>query len=304
MLDAGVPLLRSLNTVSAGLQPRLQKAFTELAAAAAKGNPLAETMAKPPRIFEALDVMLIQAAEVSGSLPESLALLSKWHEFSNHINRLILSGCLLPVIIIHIAAVIAPLPSFLIGGLRIQNYVFDCLKILSFFYVPATIVYAILRMSPKTGPFRRVLDRLALKIPILGQAIYRSSISRYCRAFYMLFKAGLPITDCTARATLVTGNAVVADLFQGGAASAREGRDVSEGFSTKLPTEFLDMWRIGEETGSLEEVARRLADSNGNGAEFLFTEFARWLPRFVYVLVAGVMIYYILRNSSMITSLR
>ncbi len=63
----------------------------------------------------------------------------------------------------------------------------------------------------------------------------------------------------------------------------------------KLPPEFLEPWRIGEETGSLDEVAKRLAEANAEAAEFWFGEFARWLPRVVYFLVCLLMIYYILK---------
>jgi len=69
MLDAGVPLLRSLNTVGSGLDLPLRRDFLKLAESASKGNPLAETMAQSPKIFDPVDVMLIKAAETSGSLP-------------------------------------------------------------------------------------------------------------------------------------------------------------------------------------------------------------------------------------------
>ena len=98
MLDAGVPMQRSLNVVASGLEDRLQRAFMELAEAVAKGNTLAETMTGSPAVFGPLDVMIVRAAEKSGSLPESLSLLSKWYEFSARIRKRILSGLLLQVL--------------------------------------------------------------------------------------------------------------------------------------------------------------------------------------------------------------
>jgi type II secretory pathway component PulF len=59
MLDAGVPLLRSLNTLSSDLKPRMRVVFLKLADSVSKGNALAETMTKSPNIFNPLDVMLI-----------------------------------------------------------------------------------------------------------------------------------------------------------------------------------------------------------------------------------------------------
>ena len=296
MLDAGVPLLRSLNTVGSGLDLRLRRDFLKLAESASKGNPLAETMAQSPKIFDPVDVMLIKAAETSGSLPESFKLLSQWHESSQRIRRKILSGMALPILLIHVMAFIVPVPGFVLGGWQIKLYLISVVKILLWFYIPAAIIFVILRMTPKTGPLRRLFDRLTLKIPLLGRAVYKLALSRYCWVFHMLIKAGVPITDCAEKAAAAAGNAVVTDLVKPAVASTKAGRPVSDGLSTELPLDFLDIWRVGEETGKLDDVTKRLADNNAEAAEFWLNEFARWLPRLVYCLVCLLMIYYIFKG--------
>jgi len=293
MLDAGVPLLRSLNTVGSGLDLRLRRDFLKLAESASKGNPLAETMAQSPKIFDPVDVMLIKAAETSGSLPDSFKLLSQWHESSQRIRKKILSGMALPILLIHATAFLAPFPGFALGGWQIELYLISVVKILSLFYIPAAIIFVILRMTPKTGLLRRLLDHLTLKIPLLGRAVYKLALSRYCWVFHMLIKAGVPITDCAEKAAAAAGNAVVTDLVKPAVASTKAGRPVSDGLSTELPLDFLDIWRIGEEVGKLDDVTKRLADNNAEAAEFWLNEFARWLPRLVYFLVCLLMIYYI-----------
>jgi type IV pilus assembly protein PilC len=298
MLDAGVPLLRSINTASSGLKPHMRAAFLRLAESASKGNTLAEEMIKSPNIFSPLDVMLIQAAETSGSLPESFNLLSQWHEFSNRIGKKMLSGMLLPFLMIHAVAFIAPIPVFVPGDWQIGPYLTSVVTILLLFYIPAAIIFIILRMTPKTGLFRRLLDRLTLRIPLLGRAVYKLALSRYCWVFHMLTKAGIPITDCAERAASAAGNAVVTDLVKPAAASAKAGRPVSDGLPSKLPTDFLEIWRVGEEAGKLDDVTKRLADDNAEAAEFWFSEFARWLPRFIYLLICILMIYFIFVNFS------
>jgi type IV pilus assembly protein PilC len=299
MLDAGVPMQRSLNVVAVGLEDRLHRAFLELAEAVAKGNTLAETMTGSPAVFGPLDVMIVRAAEKSGSLPESLNLLSKWYEFSARIRKRMLSGLLLPIFLIHLTAIFAPLPGYLLGGWNIWGYLTEVAVILSLFYVPAAAVL-IVRMMPRTSPLYRMLDKLMLKIPVLSQAVFKLALSRYCWVFHMLTRAGLPITDCAEMAAAGTGNVVVAELFEPGTASAKAGNPVSAGFSTQLPVELISIWRIGEETGELDNVTKRLADSNGQAAEFLFGEVAQWFPRLVYGLVSLLIIYYIFRNLGII----
>jgi len=301
MLNAGVPLLRSLTTVAEGLDSRLSTAFRDLADGASHGDTLAQTMAKRPCVFGLLDAMVVRAAETSGSLPEALALLSRWHEFQQSIRKKTLSGMTLPVVLIHAAAILAPLPGSLLGAGGVSSYLAAVVGILSLFYIPAAVIFGIVHFMPSQGTLRTMLDRLTVRIPILGKAVYALALSRYCWVFYMLFKAGLPITKCAEKAASATGNAVVTAQVRGGTASAKAGNQVSDGFSARLPVEFLNIWRVGEETGKLEDVTERLAGNTGQDADFMFTELACWLPRFAYAAVSAVIIYFIFRNFGIIT---
>jgi len=303
MLDAGVPLLRSLNTVASGLEPRLKKSFLALADGVLQGNPLSETMSQNPKLFNPLDVMLIEAAETSGSLPELIGLLAQWHESTKRMVRKLWSGMILPILILTVAAFVAPLPSFILGGWTIRSYVLAVVRILLLFWIPAVIIILIVRKSPKTGSLRRLLDRIVLRIPVLGNAMYRLAISRFCWVFHMLCKAGVPVSDCVGMAVSATGNAVVGDMFRPAVEKVRAGESICEGLSPKLPGEIVELWRIGEETGTLDDVTKRLADNNAESAEAWLHEFTRWFPRFVYFLVSLLMIYYIFQNFKLLTSM-
>jgi type II secretory pathway component PulF len=293
MLEAGVPLQRSLNTLVPGLKGRLQKAFLALAEGVAQGNPLAHTMFTHPKVFDPVDIMLVDVGEESGSLPDMIALLSKWHEMSARMLKRLISGLLLPVLVLTIAAFVFPLPSFVLGDLSLTDYLFQVVGILLLFWVPAGIIVLIIRTMPATGPARRALDSIVLHIPILGSAVHRLAISRFCWAFHMLCKAAIPYSESVDMALSVTGNAVIADMFGPAAESVKAGKLMSEGFSKKLPPNLVEMWKTGEETGMLDDVSKRLADNYSEQAEFWFAEFSRWFPRFVYLLICLVLIYMI-----------
>jgi len=111
MLDAGVPVQRSLNTVIPGLKPRMRKAFLALADGVAKGNPLSETMILHPEVFGPVDIMLVAVGEKSGNLPDLIGLLSKWHEMSARMLKRLISGLFLPILVLTIAAFVFPLCS-------------------------------------------------------------------------------------------------------------------------------------------------------------------------------------------------
>jgi type IV pilus assembly protein PilC len=303
MVDAGVPLLRSLNTVAEGLEPRIKKAFLAVADGVSKGNPLAETMSLNPRVFSPLDVMLIDAGETSGNLAELIGLLAKWHEMSRRMLKKMLAGLLLPVAILTVAAFVAPLPYYILGDRTMGQYLLSVVGILLLFWVPAVIIACVIRLTPKTGLLRKLLDHVVLRVPILGTAMYKLALCRFLWVFHSLCKAGVPLSDCIGMAIPSAGNAVVGDLFRPAAERVRAGEPMGGGLSRGLPVELVEMWKIGEETGTLDEVTRRLAQQNAEAAEFWFAEFVRWLPRFVYFLFASLMIYYVFKGYSRIYSM-
>ena len=302
MLDAGVPLLRSLNTVASGLEPRVRKAFLAVADGVSKGNSLAETMSLNPRVFSPLDVMLIDAGETSGNLAELMGLLAKWHEMSRRMLRKMLSGLLLPVVILTVAAFVAPVPGFVLGDQKMGSYLFSVVSILLLFWIPAVIIVLIVRTTPKTGPLRRALDHLVLRIPLLGRAMYKLALGRFLWVFHAMCKAGVPLADCISMAISASGNAVVGDLFRPATERVKAGEPMGQALPARLPVEVVEMWKVGEETGNLDEVTRRLAEQSADAAEFWLAEFVRWFPRFVYGLICLLMIYFFIRGYSRIYS--
>ncbi|MBN2138985.1 MAG: type II secretion system F family protein [Sedimentisphaerales bacterium] len=296
LLEAGVPLIRSLKTVTAGLRGREKAGFLSVTTAIEKGTPLSEAMAGRGKVFSQLEIMIVGAAEASGNLAESFTLLGKWHEFSRRIRRRLWSGLMLPIFVIHAVAFVVPLPALIIGGFDFGAYFRTASRVLAVPYLIAAVIIGIIVLTPQTGIARRMLDRISLRIPALGRGIYYVALSRYCWVFHMTCKAGMPMTECADMALKVVGNAVVVELFRPTLASVKAGNAFSEGLNSKLPPEFLEPWRIAEETGKLDEVSERLAVRNGEKAEFWFREFAIWFPRVVYLILMIVLAIIVIRQ--------
>ena len=302
LLDAGLPILKSLDTVSEGLQGHLRKIFSDISKSVSQGNTFADSMAECPKVFAKLDVMLVRSAELSGELPNCFKMLSNWYEFSKRIKNIIISGLILPLVVFHIMVIIVPLPSMVLGKISTTEYMLQIAKVLGFLYLLIGITLSVYHSVPNAGLFRRAFDALILRIPILGQAVQQLSICRYCRGFNMLYKAGVPITECAAKAPELTGNLIIADMFKGGAASTKAGNMTCDGFSRRLPLDYLNIWQTGEEIGELDKMVDKIAEIAGDRAELLFTEFAKWLPRLLYALVCIVMIMQILKMAGAITT--
>lgn len=302
LLEAGVPIIRSLTTTASTSTGRLQKAFSALVKDISAGDSLASAMAHHSDVFAPLDLTLIEAAETSGNLAESFKYLSQWYEFRQRLKNILISGLMLPLAILHIAIAIGPLPALFLGGMSLAEYAFIEISSVALLYGTVGIIYALLRMVPPGSWLRWLLDAMMLRIPVLGQALRQITLSRYCRAFNMLYRAGVPITQCAQKALSVTGNAVIADLLKGGTQSAQAGGLIWEGFSHKLPLEFLQLWQIGEETGELDATVARLAVNTAETGQMLFVEFCRWLPRVIYFAILISVALLIIKSFTMVIS--
>lgn len=300
MLDAGLPLLRSLNVATENSRGQLKRVFARIRESISQGSSFAEAMDEHRRVFPDLDRELIAAAETSGALNRSLTMLAEWHDFMYKISRRILVGLLFPFIILHVGVFLASVPVFVFSGFDPSQLIRSVLFGLGLFYVPAAVIVGCILMRDKIPPLRLILDTLVLRIPIFGKAVYHMSVCRYAKAFGMMYGAGVPILETIERANKAAGNAVVERLFAGGLTSVRAGGMAWQGFSKRLPSEYTQLWQIGEESGELDKTVGKIADISGDRADLLFTEFARWMPIFVYACVAAFLIVQIFRGWQMI----
>ncbi len=294
MMDAGVPILRSLDITIEGRQGYIKRVLMRIRDSISKGSDLSTALAEHRNVFPLLDRMLIEAAETSGSLGPSFKMLADWHEFVHRIARRMQVALIYPVLLLHFGAFVTAFADVILGGFTLRSFIMSALHLLQYFYIPAAIVLVFMLLRDHSTLFRWPLDFLVLRIPLLGQAVYHMSVCRYARTFAMMYAAGIPITEVTDRATRATGNEVIARLFAGGTDSVRAGGLAWEGYSKRLPSQYLHLFQIGEETGELDKTAAKVGEIAGDRADLLFTEFARWLPIIIYVIIMIILVMRIL----------
>jgi len=293
LLDAGVPILRALKTAGQGIRGGMSFRLKNIADLISGGDSLAEAMAQYPRQFKPIDRTVVETGELSGNLPRALNLLSDWYRLTSRMKNRLLSGMILPGLILHFAAFLVPFTVEIRNGIEnfdFDGYILNVLKILIyFFWGPIGVIFAIMRLTPPLGIFRRILDSFALAVPGLGGGLKHMALSRYCRAFHMFINAGVNGVEAARRACNVTGNAEVASWFKGVAESAQAGNPFSEGLSRRLPAIFREQWVVGEESGRLDNITLRLANSHLETGERKLENFARWFPRLVYFTMIAVL---------------
>jgi type II secretory pathway component PulF len=156
------------------------------------------------------------------------------------------------------------------------------------------LIVAVRVFRPEAARLIRLpMDYLALRIPVLGAAIYHLCVSRYAKAFGMLYKAGVPIAESVERANRAVGNEAIARLFRGSIDTIRSGGMAWEGLSPRLPAEYRHLWQIGEESGELDKTVGKIAEISADRSELYFRGFARGFPIVVYFIIMGMMAYMI-----------
>jgi type II secretory pathway component PulF len=300
MLDSGMPVLRTIEPAGQSCRGKIRGITPEISALVSQGDTLPDAMKKFPNIFPGFDIVAVEAADRSGSLPEVFRLLSEWHHFTNGIKGKIRAGLVLPAAVLVIAAFIAPLPSLILHQYTFWRALTESAEIMGMFVIPAAVIFALIRYMPKGGQLRSVFDVVILRVPYLGKAIKHYAVSSFCYTFYILYKAALPITDCLELAIQSMPNAVVAERLKGGCLNAASGMRIADGFKNPFVDGFVEIWAMGEESGQLDVVAKKLAQENKEASQLYFERFAFWLPKVVYFFVCLMMLVLIMRNAAAI----
>ena len=278
LLDAGLDLKRALRSSVVKGNGDLHDAILATVKSIGRGTTLAGALAKQPEVFPLSDRAMIEVGEKSGRLPEAFRALAEWYRLKAQLWRIMKSGLTRPLLSIHIAAFILPIRRLFLGQTW-DEYILSVFSFLMIFYVPTAALIVLYRWSGKQGGFRRLLDGVLSKVPVLGNALRDIALGRYCFGFWTLFVSGFPMPRCAGMAADLSGNAVVSAMVVGGRESARQGKPISRGFSSKVPHDFLALWAVGEESGRLEQTVRHLYEKRIEEGEYYLREFFRWLPR-------------------------
>jgi type IV pilus assembly protein PilC len=282
LIEAGLPLMRSLNTLSKQERnPVMRATMAQLAAAVESGGTFSEALAQHPRIFDKLYVNMVKAGELGGVLEIVLNRLAEFQEKSQKIKGKVIAAMVYPLVVLVIAALILtfllifivpkfqkifqdalpgkPLPS-------VTLFVIWCSDTLvSQWYVVlaviAVTVFGYKAMSSTTaGVF--FLDRIALRIPVFGDLTSKTAISRFARTLGTLISSGVPILQALNITRDTAGNSVVANAINKIHDSVKEGESVVGPMESSaiFPPMVTSMVQVGEETGQLPDMLVKVAD--------------------------------------------
>ena len=281
MMKAGVPLLQAFDIVGKGhSNPAVAKLLGDIKADVETGSSLSGSFRKYPLYFDALFCNLVGAGEQAGILDTLLDRLATYKEKIMAIKGKIKSALVYPTSIIVVAfgitAVIMifvipafkdlfssfgadlPLPTLIVMQIS-DIFVTWWLAIFGSIGGALWFFFYTWKRSEK---MQSTMDRLMLKLPIVGEIIEKATIARFSRTLSTMFSAGVPLVEALDSVAGASGNRVYYD------ATKRIQSEISTGTSLTVamqnagvfPNMVLQMTAIGEESGALDSMLSKVAD--------------------------------------------
>src|SRR5687767_907282 len=280
MIDAGLPLVQCLEILGK------QEPNKHLAAAILKvredveaGAALADAMKRHPKTFDALYSNMIAAGEAGGILDTILKRLAVYIEKAVKLKGEVKSAMIYPVAVIVIATLVVgailwkviptfatlfeglgaqlPLPTRVVIAMSNGIVAYGWILLI----VIGVIVYAIKSYYATDGG-RHTIDRLLLKMPILGGILRKVAVARFCRTLSTLLASGVPILDGLDITARTAGNAIIEDAIQTTRSGIERGETISGPLreTNVFPSMVVQMINVGETTGALDAMLSKIAD--------------------------------------------
>ena len=284
MIDAGLPLVQCLEILAQQQDNKyFQQILLQVRQDVEEGSTLAAAMGRHPRVFDQLYSNMVEAGETGGILDLILQRLSTFIEKIVKLKRDVISAMIYPaaVVLLAIAAVavimVVVIPQFqmiflgLLGPgeqlplpTRIVVGISDFLAGWGGLVILVTIIALVIaiRFYYKTPGGRRNIDRLLLRIPILGDIFRKIAVARFSRTLSTLLSSGVPILQSLDITAKTAGNVIIESAIT----KVRNGVERGENFADPLkatevfPNMVSQMVGIGEQTGALDAMLGKIAD--------------------------------------------
>jgi type IV pilus assembly protein PilC len=280
MIDAGLPVVQCLEILGAQQTNRtFQRVLFEIREDVEAGSSLHEAFKKHPRVFDQLYCNLVAAGEAGGILDTILQRLSIYIEKAVKLKAAIKSAMIYPVVVVTVAILVVAIimwkvvPTFasLFAGLgarlplptRIVIAISNFLGRWGWLIIGLLILgFILMRIYYRTTGGRYNIDKMLLKLPILGIVLKKIAVARFCRTLATLVSSGVPILeglDITAR---TSGNAIIEEAIFKTRKSVEEGKTLTEPLeqSKIFPGMVTQMIGVGESTGALDAMLSKIAD--------------------------------------------
>lgn len=280
MLDAGVPMLQTMDAITRNTEnPTLKGILERVTASVQAGSSLSQSLAEHPNTFPPLMINMVRAGEVGGFLDHAMRQIAESTEADVKLRSEIKSAATYPVVVLIMGVVAAVgmllfiVPVFAnmfqdLGGelpwpTRILVDTSNVLKVAALPAVPVGIAAVIWwRRNKHTVRVRRVVDPWRLKLPVFGPLVTKIAIGRFARNLSVMLSSGVQMLSALEVVGETAGNFVISDVVATSAEHVKQGEALSAhlGDNGAFPDMVVAMIRTGEESGSVDTMLAKIAD--------------------------------------------
>lgn len=280
MIDAGLPLVQCLEILASQQEsPNFAAALRGVRESIESGSTLANALRLYPKIFDDLYTNMVEAGEAGGILDGILRRLSSYIEKAVKLKRAVQSAMIYPVAVLLIAGgvimlllwKVVPIFATLFAGLgtslplptRIVIGLSHMVANFAWMVIGGTfgLAYALKRYYATPGG-RMMIDRIILKIPVLGMLMRKISVARFTRTLGTLITSGVPMLEALDITARTSGNAVVEEALFEVRKKVEAGQTIVDPLRATevFPNMVVQMIGVGEQTGALDNMLQKVAD--------------------------------------------
>ncbi|MFH0839326.1 MAG: type II secretion system F family protein [Candidatus Omnitrophota bacterium] len=311
--SAGVPMLRSLNILKEQQKPGAFKDILEhIPKEVESGSSLSDALGKYPKVFSTLYINMVKAGEIGGVLETVLSRLADFAEKNQRLTNKVRAALIYPIFVVVIASLILtilitfvvpkfmsifselgvnmPLPTLILLGM--SSFLSRLWYLFPVFFFLAFLLY---RYAVRLPQMRYRVDTLKLRMPLLGILLKKIIIARFSRTLGTLIRSGIPILHALNIAKDTTGNTLVSDALKKVHDSIREGDTIAVPLAKSgvFAPMVVDMISVGEETGQLDTMLLKIADTYEDEVETTISGLTSILEP-VLIIFMGVIVGFII----------
>ncbi len=280
MIDAGLPLVQCLDILGSQLDnAAFKRVVFAIKTKVESGSTFADALKDHPKVFDELYVQLCAAGEVGGILDTILNRLATYKEKNEKLKRKVKGAMTYPTIVIIVAVGVTavlllkvtpvfakmfadfgqalPAPTQFVIDMSnwLQKYIFHIVAVIFAVVVGSTLFYR----NPKG---RRIVDKVSLKMPIIGPVIRKVAVARFTRTLGTMISSGVPILDALEVTARTAGNRSIEDGIYYVRSKISEGKNIAGPLlETKVfPSMVVQMIGVGEATGAMDAMLNKIAD--------------------------------------------
>jgi type IV pilus assembly protein PilC len=281
MLSAGIPMVQAFEIVGTGHEkPSMQKLILDIKSQIESGSTLHEALAKHPLYFDDLAVNLVEAGEQAGALENLLDKIATYKEKTEAVKKKIKKALFYPAAVLAVAVIVtvillvfvipqfeslfkgfgADLPAFTQMVINLSKFVQSMGWLLAL--VAGGGIYALIYFHKRSRAMREWVDRAMLKLPVVGPILVKAAIARYARTLSTTFAAGVPLVEALGSVAGATGNIVYENAVMRMKDEVATGQRLQRAMENTglFPNMVNQMIAVGEESGSLDQMAAKVAD--------------------------------------------